>query len=57
MLHLSCLKRALGHVRPSTKLQPLYDEGKLILVLEIVLVIRENRLRSRMNRTITNHLV
>jgi hypothetical protein len=37
VFHASCLKKALGkHVTTSTKLPPLDEEGKIVLVLEDV---------------------
>ena len=46
IFHVSHLKKALGHhVVPSIVLPPLDDEGKLILVPETILDVREKRLR------------
>lgn len=48
VFHVSHLQKALGqNVVPSTKLPPLDEEGKLILVPEAVLEVRERTLRRR----------
>jgi hypothetical protein len=53
--HVSCLKKALGqHVTASTDFSPLDEEGQLVLDLERIVDIREQRLRSRVIR---NYLV
>lgn len=51
VFHVSRLKKALGHrVVPSTALPPLDDEGKLILVLEAILDVRQRQLQRRVIR-------
>jgi hypothetical protein len=48
VFHLSCLKRAIGkHIIPIEELPPLDEEGKLVLVPEEILEVREKRLRKR----------
>jgi len=55
VFHVSCLKKALGqHIATSTELPPLDEEGKLILVPEEILEIKERKLR---NRTVRDYLV
>jgi hypothetical protein len=51
VFHVSCLKKALGkHVTTSVELPPLDEEGKLVLVPEEVLEVRERRLRNTVIR-------
>jgi hypothetical protein len=51
MSHVSCLKKTLGQqVTTSAELPPLDEEGKLVLVPEEVLEVRERRLRNRVIR-------
>ena len=51
VFHVSHLKKALGqHVVPSPVLPPLDDEGKLILVPETILEMRERHLRRQVIR-------
>ncbi|XP_059078049.1 uncharacterized protein LOC131876625 [Cryptomeria japonica] len=53
VFHVSHLKKALGqHIAPSSNLPPLDDEGKLILVPELVIETRERHLRRRVIREI-----
>lgn len=53
MFHVACLKKALGQqVTPSTNLSPLDEEGKLVLILEEFLDVREKRLRNKLSRNI-----
>jgi len=48
VFHVSCLKKALGkHIRPSSDLPPLDDEGKLILEPETILEFEGRRVRKR----------
>ena len=48
VFYVSRLKGALGHhVRPSPILPPLDDKGRLELILEAILDIRERKLRQR----------
>jgi hypothetical protein len=48
VFHVSCLKRALGqHVVTNKELPPVDEEGRLILILEEVLEVREKQLRNR----------
>jgi hypothetical protein len=48
VFHVSCLKRAIGqHIIPIEELPPLDEEGKLILIPEEVLEVREKKLRRR----------
>jgi hypothetical protein len=50
VFHVSCLKKALGQwVTALAKLPPL-DEGKLVLVLEKVLKVRERKMCNRVIR-------
>jgi hypothetical protein len=45
VFHVSCLKKALGQqITTSAELPPLDEEGQLVLVLEEVLEVRENKL-------------
>ena len=47
IFYVSCLKKALGHhIVPSTMLPPLDDEGKLVLVPNLVTDFRERNLRQ-----------
>ena len=51
VFHVSCLKKALGqHITVSPELPPMDEEGKLILVPDEILEVRERRLRSRVIR-------
>lgn len=55
VFHVSCLKRVLGHhIIPLAKWPPLNDEGKLILVPEAIIDVREKKLR---NKSIMKYLV
>jgi hypothetical protein len=46
--HVSCLKRAITqHITPIEVLPPMDKEGKLVLILEKILEVREKRLRKR----------
>ena len=48
VFHVSCLKKALGqHSTVSPELPPMDEEGKLILVPDEILEVRERRLRRR----------
>jgi hypothetical protein len=48
VFHVSCLKRALvQHVVANKELPPVDEEGRLILILEEVLDVREKQLRNR----------
>jgi hypothetical protein len=48
VFHISCLEKAFGeHVTSSTKLPPLDEEGKLVLVPEEALEVRERKLDNR----------
>jgi hypothetical protein len=48
VFHVSCLKRAIGkHIIPIEELPPLDEEGKLVLVPEEILEVREKKLRKR----------
>ncbi|XP_059064689.1 uncharacterized protein LOC131856783 [Cryptomeria japonica] len=51
VFHVSCLKKALGqHITVSPDLPPMDAEGKLTLVPEEILEVRERQLRSKMIR-------
>jgi hypothetical protein len=55
VFHVSCLERALGqHVIANDELPPIDEEGKLILIPEEILEVREKQLR---NRSIKEYLV
>jgi len=55
VLHVSCLKRAIGqHIIANKGLPPVDEEGQLVLIPEEVLEVREKRLR---NRNIKEYLV
>jgi hypothetical protein len=45
VFHVSCLKRSLGqHITALEVLPPLYEEGKLVLMPEEILEVREKKL-------------
>ena len=55
VFHVSCLKKAIGqNVTVTTDLQPLNEEGKLILEPTEILEVRENALQ---NCTVKDYLV
>lgn len=55
LFHVSCLKKALRQqVTPSLELPPLDDEGKLSLEPEVIIDVKEKKLR---NNVIPEHLV
>jgi hypothetical protein len=55
VFHVLCLKKALGlHITTSTKLPPLDEEGKHVLVPEEILEVRERKLQ---NMVIKEYLV
>ena len=46
--HVLCLKRAIGqYITPLEVMLPLDEEGKLILIPEEILEVRENNIRTR----------
>jgi hypothetical protein len=48
VFHVSCLKRAINqHITPLEVLPPLDEEGKLVLMPEEILEVREKKLRRR----------
>ena len=55
VFHVLCLKKEVGkQVIVSSKIPPMDDEGKLILVLDKILQTKERRIR---NKTIQEYLV
>jgi hypothetical protein len=55
IFHVSCLKKSIGqHIIPIEVVPPMDEEGKLVLILEEILEVREKRLK---NRSIKEYLI